>query len=83
MLDLQNDYVLSACIGFVSVIIYYIYNRNNKDNKTQNYNNFIYVFIVSSLLVYGGLYFKNKNTATPQKGGSDLSSTVSINDPEF
>lgn len=83
MLDLQNDYVLSACIGIVAVIIYYLYNRSNKDNKSKNYNNFVYVFIVVSLLVYGGLYFKNKDTGFTQKGGSDLSSTVNISDPEF
>lgn len=85
MLDFKNDYVLSACIGIVAVIIYYLYNRSNKDIKTTNYNNFVYVFIAVSLLVYGGLYFKNKDTdtGTSQKGGADLSSTVSINDPEF
>ena len=62
MLDLNNDFVLSACIGFIAVVISYIYNKDNKGNKEQSKNSnnyYFYVFLVVSLLVYGGLYFKN------------------------
>ena len=88
MLDLNNDFVLSACIGFIAVVISYIYNKD-KGNKEQSKNSnsyYFYVFLVVSLLVYGGLYFKNKNIDNVQKGGSDTSiysGDVSINDPNF
>ena len=85
MIDLQNDFILSAILGILSVTLVFIYNKLTKNEKCDTKNTYIVVFIYSAALVYGALYLKNNKIEL--KGGapneSVYANNVNINEPNF
>ncbi len=85
MIDLQNDFILSAIAGVLSVTLVFIYNKLTKNEKCDTKNTYIVVFIYSAALVYGALYLKNNKIEL--KGGAPTESVyannVNINEPNF
>lgn len=85
MINLQNDFILAAIAGILTITLVFIYNKLTKNEKCDTRNNYIGVFIYSAALVYGALYLKNNKIEL--KGGSPTesvySNNVNINEPNF
>ena len=85
MIDLQNDFILSAIAGILTVTLVFIYNKLTKNEKCDTRNKYIAVFVYSAALVYGALYLKNNKIEL--KGGAATESVyannVNINEPNF
>ena len=82
---ISQPYILSIIISIViTIIAYFIIRNNQSDNEEENKNNIpktlLYTFIISVIIVFGGIYlidYLNKNKFF-QKGGVNVSEHLTI-----
>ena len=91
---LQNDFIFSAIIGILSVILTYIESKSSKEH--YSIKNYLKIFACVSICVYFAIYIKStsllnlgpNNTSKSSFGGGgsvnlDNYSNVNIGDPGF
>ena len=76
---LDNNFVLSALVAFILVVLGYLEDRNNREKTLKNY---IRKFGIIFLIVLGVLFLRTKNFSLPSMKMSGGGNTIS-NNPNF
>ena len=74
---ISNDYSLSASASLIILVIIYL--RNKKQKKILDLIDYVFMYIIITIVIYSTLYIKD-NLLTKE---SVYSSNVSIAEPDF